>query len=149
MRKLCLVITILFITLVGAGCTKVRVKTPTIMPTIFQKQPVSQRPLIQGQFSGLPENPLITIYIRTTHGQETQWGTRLGNGPWESVIPNNPDIDYIITAEVEGYQSTPTSYSIHVEGTTAFLIENGQVTTNEALHLDFHFDSVGSTTPSK
>lgn len=149
MRKLYIIITILFITSIMTGCTKAPTITQTITPTHFQKQPIPQRPLIRGEFSGLADNTLVTLHIRTTAGEEIQWGTRRGNGPWESVIPNNPDVDYIVTAEADAYQSTPISYSIHVDGTTAFLIEDEQVTFTEAQHLDFHFDSIFTATPTK
>jgi hypothetical protein len=127
----------------------VQTNTPTTTSTSFQKQPEPLSPIIKGEFLGLSGDDLITIHIYTISGQEIQWGTRRGNGTWESVIPNNPDLDYVVTADVEGYNSIPISYTIHVDGKTAFLIENSKVTTNEALHLDFYFDPVATPTPSE
>lgn len=149
MRKPYTVIAILYIALVAVSCTRVPTNTPTTTPNFFQKQPEPQSPMIKGEFSGLPDYTLVTIHIFTLSGQEIQWGTRRGNGTWESVIPNNPDQDYVVTAEVEGYTSTPISYSVHTDGITAFLIDNGKITTNEALHLDFYFDPVANATPSE
>jgi len=47
--------------------------------------------------------------------------------------------DYIVTAEAEGYISQPISYTIHINGDTAYVVRDGQVTDEEAVHLDFHF----------
>ncbi|MCL6543513.1 MAG: hypothetical protein K6T87_23485 [Roseiflexus sp.] len=47
--------------------------------------------------------------------------------------------NYVVTAEAEGYVSKPISYTIHISGDTAYLVRNGQVTNEEAIHLDFHF----------
>lgn len=108
------------------------------------KQPEPQRPRIEGQFSGLPDDTLVTIHICTLSGWEAVWGTRRGNGPWESVVTDASDVDYVVTAEVEGYVSSPLSYTIHLSGTTAYVVKDGQITSNEALHLDFHFKPVDS-----
>jgi len=48
-------------------------------------------------------------------------------------------LDYIVTTEVEGYISQPISYTIHISGETAYVVRNGRVTNEEAVHLDFHF----------
>lgn len=149
MCKVYLIITTLCMVLVAVGCTKFPESHPTTMPTSFPKQPEPHSPVIMGQFLGLPDNALITLRIYTTSGQKIQWGTRRGNGIWEAVIPNNPGIDYVVTAEVEGYSSTPTSYTIHVDGKTAFLIEKSRVTTKEALHLDYYFSPVATPTLNK
>jgi len=42
-------------------------------------------------------------------------------------------------AEAEGYMSQPIGYTIHISGDTAYVVRNGQVTDEEAIHLDFHF----------
>jgi hypothetical protein len=49
-----------------------------------------------------------------------------------------------MTAEATGYSSNPVSYTIHLSGTTAYLVEDGQTTAKEALRLDFHFARSGS-----
>jgi hypothetical protein len=49
-------------------------------------------------------------------------------------------VDYIVTADADGYVSAPVSYTIHLEGLAAYLVENGQLTDQEASHLDFHFE---------
>jgi len=48
-------------------------------------------------------------------------------------------LDYIVTAEAEGYISQPISYTIHISGDTAYVVRDGQVTDEEAVHLDFLF----------
>jgi hypothetical protein len=108
------------------------------------KQPEPQRPRIGGQFSGLPDDALVTIHICTPSGWEAVWGTRRGNGPWESVVTDASGVDYVVTAEAEGYVTDPISYTIHLSGTTAYVVEDGQITSNEALYLDFDFKPVGS-----
>ena len=148
MLKQYLIIKIFFIALVAVSCNGAPMAAPTTKLTPFQKQPEPQSPLIKGEFSGLPADTLITIHVYTTSGREIQWGTRRGDGPWESVLPSTPDLDYVITADVDGYESTPVSYQVHVNGEKAFLIENNQVSINEALHLDFNFDLAIPITPN-
>ena len=65
---------------------------------------------------------------------------RMGDGTWQAVVTDASGVDHIITAEAEGYASSPISYTIHLEGLSAYLVENGQVTDQEASHLDFHFE---------
>jgi len=126
-----LVTTLLAIAVAGCSCA-----SP-------QKQPEPSRPLIGGQISGLPDDVLATIYVRLPSGRVVLWGER-GNGPWEFVVTAAGGEDKVVTAEAEGYASEPASYAIHLSDTTAYIIENGQITTNEALHLDFHFEPVDS-----
>ncbi len=120
------------LTIIAVGCT-----TPS-------KQPEPQRPRIAGQLSGLPDDTLVTIHIRTLSGWEAVQGTRHGSGPWESVVTNASGVDYVVTAEVNGYASDPTGYTIHLSDTIAYVVIDGQITTEEALHLDFHFKPVDS-----
>lgn len=114
--------------------------TPTVVPTTTLRQPEPQRPLIGGQFSGFVDDTLVIIHVRTLSGWDALWGTRRGNGPWMSVVTEASGVDYVVTAEAEGYVSNPPSYTIHLSGTTAYVVEGGQVTAEEALHLDFHFE---------
>jgi hypothetical protein len=109
-------------------------------PTADGKQPEPQRPLIGGQFSGLAAGTLVTIHVCTPSGHETLWGTRRGSGPWESIVTDVDGVDYVVTAEAEGYLVSPPSYTIHLSGTVAYVVEGGQVTTEEALDLDFDFE---------
>jgi len=121
---------------------------PTSKPlsTFPSKQPEPQRPIIEGQVSGLPDNTLLTIHVNTLEGREAIYHTQTGNGHWEIVITNASGVDYVITAESAGYISYPLSYTIHLSDTTAYVVEAGQITQNEALHLDFQFTS--SSSPS-
>ncbi len=64
----------------------------------------------------------------------------MGDGTWQAVVTGASGVDYIITADAEGYVSAPSSYTIHLEGLSAYLVENGQVTDQEASHLDFRFE---------
>lgn len=111
--------------------------------TPVTRQPEPQRPLFQGMISGLPDDALATIHISDALSEwEVNRGTRPGNGPWEAVV-TSAGVDYIVTAEAEGYISSPLSYTVHISDDIAYVVEEGQVTTNEALHLDFRFESVG------
>ncbi len=103
-------------------------------------KPEPQRPLVSGEISGVSESTLVTFHIRTLAGREALTGTMMGNGTWQTVVTDASGVDYIITAEAEGYVSAPISYTIHLEGLSAYLVENGQVTGQEASHLDFHFE---------
>jgi len=66
--------------------------------------------------------------------------TRRGNGEWETVVTDASGVDYIVTAEVEGYVSDPISYTLHLEGMKVYLVNNGEITDKEAINLDFHFE---------
>lgn len=131
--------TLLVVTLVSCAV----IPTATPMPTIPLKQPEPGRPLVKGQLSGLPIDVLATIYVRLPSGQVVLWGER-ENGTWEFVVTEAGGTEKIVTAEAKGYVSQPISYTIHVSGTTAYLVEGGQITAKEALNLDFHFAPVGS-----
>lgn len=122
------------------SCTVIPTATPTRIRT---KQPEPGRPLVQGQIAGVADDVLVTIHVHTPSRWEAGTFTRLGNGPWQAVMTDS-DADYIVTAEAEGYVSTPVSYTIHLSGMVAYMVEGGQITTNEALHLDFHFEPAGS-----
>lgn len=90
---------------------------------------------IKGQLSGLPDGVLATI--RAESSGHRAWAER-PNGPWEmGIYPD--EADYTVTAGAEGYVSTPTSYRVRVVGDTAYVVRDGQVTDEEASHLDFHF----------
>ena len=136
-KNLMVLVLPLFVVLVStAGCTSM---APTSMgPT---KQPEPGRPLIKGLISGL-SNPadLVTFRVCKQAGREVLWGTRPGNGQWEAVISNYSEgTTYTVTAEVKGYVSQPKSYTIHIIGRTAHVVQDNQVG-EEALALNFHFD---------
>jgi hypothetical protein len=44
--------------------------------------------------------------------------------------------------EVSGYKSSPISYTIIIVNEKAYVVEDGQVTTEEAINLDFLFKPV-------
>jgi len=138
MRVSSLVTAVLLI-IMAAGCTVMSTATPTTP----SKQPEPQRPLVRGEISGLPDDTLATIYVRLPPGRVVDWG-RHGNGLWECVVRAAGGVDKVVTAEAEGYISSPVSYTIHLSGTTAYVVKDGQITTDEALHLDFHFKPVES-----
>jgi len=100
-----------------------------------------QRPLIGGQISGLTGNILFTIHITTPEGREAVYHTQRGNGRWRAVVTKASGLDYIVTASAEGYVSSPISYTISISGTAAYLVDAGQMTSNEASQLDFNFTS--------
>jgi hypothetical protein len=103
------------------------------------KQPIPDRPLIGGQILDLPNDVAVTIRVHTLAGREVRWREQLGPGSWKVVITKAGGVDYVVTAEAEGYISQPISYTIHISGDTAYVVRDGQVTDEEAIHLDFHF----------
>ena len=96
-----------------------------------------------GRMTGLSDNTIITFRITTLDGDEILWGTRPGEGPWEAILSNaRDDEDYIVSVAANGYESEPVSYTIHIDELTAYVIEDGEITNQEAEHIDFHFVSV-------
>ena len=147
MRTLFLIVTLIIIAL--SSCNSLPDITPaTSTPTQpfstptqpFRKQPEPQRPLVSGEVSGVSEITLVSIHIRNFAGWESHTVGRMGNGTWQAVVTAASGVDYTVTAEAEGYFSAPVSYTIHLEGLEAYLVENGQVTDQEASQLDFHFE---------
>jgi len=103
------------------------------------KQPIPDRPLIGGQVLDLPNDVAVTIRVYTLAGREVRRIEQMGPGSWQVVITKTGGVDYVITAEAEGYVSQPDSYTVHIRGDTAYVVHDGQVTDEEATHLDFHF----------
>jgi hypothetical protein len=126
-----------FVLAITAGCTITPTATPTVIPSISSKQPIVEGPIIRGRISGLPQNGYATINVRSSSNQIRESGKR-GNGDWEFAAPFSSE-DLIVTAAAEGYVSKPISYTIHLDGMIAYVVEGGQVTANEAKHLDFDF----------
>ncbi len=127
---------------IPVGCTELPPSPsprPTATPVSYPKQPEPSRPLISGQFLGLPDNTLVTFHVRPHEGQEVLWGTTPQGGYWEAVVTSAAGADYVVTAEADGYVSQPVSYTIHLSGDYAYVVKEGQVTDEEAIHLDFHF----------
>jgi len=125
--------------LIVVSCTVVPLPGPTVTPEIPPKQPEPSRPLVRGEISGLPDGTTVTIHIRTPKGREAYTVGGPSPGPWEAVVTEASGLDYIVTAEVEGYISQPISYTIHISGDTAYVVRDDRVTNEEAVHLDFHF----------
>lgn len=144
-----ILIALLAATIVGCKVNPTAPSNPIGTPTISPKQPEPGRPLVAGEISGVLDNTLVTIHVQTPEGWESLWGTQRGNGPWEAIVTDASGIDYVVTAEAEGFVSDPISYTIHLEGMTAYMVENGQIASKEAVHLDFHFDPIPTTTPTK
>jgi hypothetical protein len=140
MRAFLSLVILIIVALSGCG-TLPDITPATSTPTQpFRKQPEPQRPLVSGEISGVSEDTLVTFHVRTPTGREALTGTMMGNGIWQAVVTDASGVDYSVTAEAEGYVSAPVSYTIHLEGLTAYLVENGQVTDREASNLDFHFE---------
>jgi len=125
--------------LIVVSCTVIPSPRPIVTPEIPQKQPEPSRPLVKGEILGLPDGTIVTIHIRTPKGREAYTVGGPSPGPWEAVVTEASGLDYIVTAEAEGYISEPVSYTIHISGDTAYVVRDGQVTDEEAIHLDFHF----------
>jgi len=134
-RLLCIVI----FSLIMGSCVAIARPFFTATPEIPTKQPEPSSPRIAGRFSGLPFDGLVTIRIRAPDGRTAVWGTRRGNTFWESVVTETSGVNYIVTAESEGYISQPLSYTISISSGSAYVVQDGQVTDEEAFHLDFHF----------
>ncbi|MBN2006602.1 MAG: hypothetical protein JXA21_24835 [Anaerolineae bacterium] len=115
--------------------------------TAFRKQPEPHTPIIKGELSGLPGDTLVVIRTFNASKQQVQWGTRRGDGVWESVIPYERGAEYVITAIAEGFVTTPVSYTVRQDAEKAYLVENGSNTPTEALHLDFHFTPAATPNP--
>jgi hypothetical protein len=124
-----------------AGCGFLRdITAPTSTPTQeFHRRSEPQRPLVYGDVTGVPTDTLVTIHIKNPAGRESGALTMRGSGIWQAVVTDASGLDYNITAEADGYGSDPISYTIHLEGQMAYLVENGRVTDREAVDLDFDF----------
>ncbi len=141
MRAFALVIMILLAWIV-IGCTtppSLLPPEPTATPIIPPKQPEPSRPRVGGEISGISDGTLVTVHIRTPEGWEAHTIKGPFPGLWESVVTEASGTDYIVTAETGGYISQPISYTIHISDDTAYVVRDGEVTNEEALHLDFHF----------
>jgi len=125
--------------LIVVSCTAVSLPEPTATSEIPPKQPEPSRPRVGGEISGVPDGTLVTIHIRTPKGREAYTVEGPSPGPWEAVVTEASGLDYIVTAEAEGYVSQPISYTIHISGDAAYVVRDGRVTNKEAVHLDFHF----------
>ena len=139
--RVSILLMIMLLGMITVSCTVIPAPISTATPSIPTRQPIPGQPLVKGQLSGLPNNILATIYVRSPSGQVVLWGER-GNGAWEFVVTEADGANKIISAEAKGYVSQPISYTINVSGTTAYLVEGGQITDKEAMNLDFHFASV-------
>ena len=131
--------------LMVTGCVVTPRPTPTptlTQPSPVQKQPEPSRPLVAGRISGLPGDTLFTVQPHALNGRRAGYLTQRGNGYYSIVVTSASGVDYIITAEAEGYVSTPISYTLHLDGLNAHVVEDGQVTVIEALNLDFKFTPV-------
>lgn len=131
-------VTMTLLVWVVIGCTALTPK-PTTTPTIPPKRPEPIRPQVGGEVSGVSEGTLVTIHIRTLNGWEAHTIKGPFPGLWESVVTEASGTDYTVTAEAERYISQPISYTIHISGDSAYVVRDGEVTDEEALHLDFHF----------
>jgi hypothetical protein len=132
-------ILVILIAIALAGCMRLPSSVPTTTPTNFKKQPEPQQPLITGNITGIPEGALVRVHIRTPEGWEAIVVNRKGSGIWETVLTKASGVDYIVTAEVQDFVSTPISYTLHLEDTKVYFVENRQVTDQEAVNLDFEF----------
>jgi len=126
--RICISVCLIFLAVYSVSCTS----PPT-------RRPIPDRPLIAGQILGVPNDEVVTIRVRALAGHEVLWMTQLGSGSWKVVITEAGGVDYIVTAEAKNYVSQPVSYTVHISGDTAYVMRNGQVTGEEAIHLDFHF----------
>lgn len=127
--------------LLNTGCTG-PIRPTAISTNVQSKQPEPHNPIIRGQIIGLSDNNLVTIHVNTIDGREALYYSQKGNGNWEIVVTNASGLDYVVTAEAAGYESSPKSYTIHLSETKVYVVEAGKITENEAVHLDFQFTSI-------
>lgn len=139
------ILVIALLTIIITSCGALPAKTSNPTASHRPKQPEPNQPRVYGEIFGVIGDTLIIIHVQTLMGWEARTITRQGNGIWESIITDASGIEYIITAEANGYASVPISYTIHLDGNKAYLVENGQITSKEAEHLDFHFDPIPTT----
>lgn len=130
MRTIAIFLFLICVSILTEGCVNILAPTRQAIPT---------RPVVKGELSGLPENVDATIYVRTPQGRTVVWAGAKDSQPWQVTVNEAGGMNYIITTEAEGYVSQPVSYTIHISGDTAYVVFNGQVTDEEAIHLDFHF----------
>lgn len=109
------------------------------------KQPEPNKPEIRGKISGLPEGAFLTIHIHTLDDREIATIRGQNQKTWEAVITDRTALDYRVSAKADGYISKPISYTINLQGDCAYLVLGGQVTNEEAIHLDFHFEPLDSS----
>ena len=145
-RKNILRIMLLAVFLVSCQGVPFETLTPTYI--LSTKAPEPTKPVIGGEIFGVLNNTIVYIRVYLPDGWQQSWGTRPGNGSWQAVVTEAGGIDYIVTAEAEGFICTPASYSIRLVGLSAYLVEDGHLTTIEALHLDFHFEPIGTPAPA-
>jgi hypothetical protein len=79
----------------------------------------------------------------------------LGNAPREWWIQDRgwlpeagEDRTYVVTAEVSGYVSEPPSYTTRVEEPAVSVVEVGQATAIDPLHLGFQFRPTNGSIPT-
>ena len=130
---------IIVLACVVISCTTLSSSQPTITSVIPTKQPEPSRPLVEGEISGVSDGTLVTMHVRTPEGREAHTVKGPFPGSWEAVVTESSGLDYIVTAEAEEYVSQPISYTIHISGDTAYVVRDGELTDEEAVHLDFHF----------
>ena len=84
-----MLVIMLLLTWIAEGCVVVAPSPSpqlTATPTIPPKQPEPSRPRIAGRFLGLPDNVVVTFYVRTPTGRRVVWGTRPDGGLWEAIV---------------------------------------------------------------
>jgi hypothetical protein len=97
--------------------------------------------IIQGRLKNLPDDVVIRTMVCNLDGDAHFGPMRwTGEGVWSSNLRNSPGKVFEVTAEAEGYTSVPLSYTIQVSGAKAYVVVDGQLTPDEANHLDFHFE---------
>jgi hypothetical protein len=140
---------ILLITL--ANCAGIKTDTHITTPEAPTQQseplrPEPREPHIIVTFYGLDESALGRLFFHTLSGDTPLTGSHTGNGEMRVVLLERQGVIYIESAEAEGFVSHPISYTIQLSGEAFYLVENGQITTNEASNLDFQFTPVAAPT---
>lgn len=106
--------------------------------------------IIGGRISGVPDDlPVTIIQYSVDKGMPYGVTTWYGSVSWQGNLRRSAGVVYTIKAEAAGYVGTPVSYTIQISGTKAYLVTGGQVSAEEALHLDFNFVRAGWMTTQK
>ena len=129
---------ILFSVISGCGVTSLfNPKEYKMTPTTFEKQPEPSEPQLSISASGVTKDALVMVRIYTLDGRQIQWGTFLGRDTGVFVITDVNGLDYVITAEADGFVSKPKSYTIHLDKGTISLMENDEAIAKDISHLNF------------
>ncbi len=124
------------VTLMASGCNAPTPAPPTVTPWVLHvtKEPIPPGVQVGGAIFGLPPGTIASI--SAVSDKSTSGGG--GNQSWDLALSPLGD-RYVVTAQAEGYVSSPVSYTVRIVGDKAYVVEGGQTIDKQADHLDFTF----------